>query len=59
MLTLQRTFHLSIPRKGITRPQSQFLLYSHVSVSHLYIPKICSHIWLRLQQNRQTDPGNI
>jgi hypothetical protein len=29
----------------------------HVSVLHLYIPRICPHIWL--QQNRQTDPGNI
>ncbi len=31
--------------------------YIHVSVSDLYIPRIGSHIWL--QQNRQTDPGNI
>jgi hypothetical protein len=31
--------------------------YNHVSVSDLYIPRICPHIWL--QQNRQTDPGNI
>jgi hypothetical protein len=29
----------------------------HVSVSDLYIPKIGPHI--SLQQNRQTDPGNI
>jgi hypothetical protein len=29
----------------------------HVSVSDLYIPRICPHI--SLQQNRQTDPGNI
>ena len=29
----------------------------HVSVSDLYIPRIGPHIWL--QQNRQTDPGNI
>jgi hypothetical protein len=29
----------------------------HVSVNDLYIPRIGSHIWL--QQNRQTDPGNI
>jgi hypothetical protein len=29
----------------------------HVSVSNLYIPRIGPHIWL--QQNRQTDPGNI
>ncbi len=29
----------------------------HVSVSDLYIPRIGPHILL--QQNRQTDPGNI
>ncbi len=29
----------------------------HVSVSDLYIPRIGPQIWL--QQNRQTDPGNI
>jgi hypothetical protein len=29
----------------------------HVSASFLYIPRIGSHILL--QQNRQTDPGNI
>ncbi len=29
----------------------------HVSVSHLYIPRIGPHIFL--QQNRQTDRGNI
>jgi hypothetical protein len=31
--------------------------YIHLFVSDLYIPRICPHIWL--QQNRQTDPGNI
>jgi hypothetical protein len=31
--------------------------YIHVSVSNLYIPPIGVPIWL--QQNRQTDPGNI
>jgi hypothetical protein len=31
--------------------------YIHVSVSDLYIPKNGPHI--SLQQNRQTDPGNI
>ncbi len=30
---------------------------SHVSVSDLFIPRISSHIFL--QQNRQTDRGNI
>ncbi len=29
----------------------------YVSVIDLYIPRICPHIFL--QQNRQTDPGNI
>jgi hypothetical protein len=29
----------------------------HVAASHLYIPRIGPHI--SLQQNRQTDPGNI
>jgi hypothetical protein len=29
----------------------------HVSVSGLYISRIGPHIWL--QQNRQTDPGNV
>jgi hypothetical protein len=31
--------------------------YIHVSVSDLYIPRICLPFWL--QRNRQTDPGNI
>jgi hypothetical protein len=30
---------------------------TYVSVSHLYIPRTGPHI--SLQQNRQTDPGNI
>ncbi len=34
-----------------------FNFHIHVSVSNLYIPKIGSHIFL--QQNRQTDCGNI
>ncbi len=52
--TLQQESHLCIPRKGIARPQSQFL---HVSVNDLYIPRIVPHIFL--QQNKQTDRGNI
>ncbi len=52
--TLQRKSHLCIPRKGIARPQSQFTLSC---VSDLYIPIIGPNIFL--QQNRQTDPGNI
>jgi hypothetical protein len=31
--------------------------YIHVPVSDLFIPRIGPHIWL--QQNRQTDPGNL
>ncbi len=31
--------------------------YVHVSVSNLYIPRICLPFWL--QQSMQTDPGNI
>jgi hypothetical protein len=31
--------------------------HNHVSVSDLYIPRISPHI--SLQQNRQTEPGNI
>jgi hypothetical protein len=31
--------------------------YIHISVSDLFIPRTGPHIWL--QQNRQTDPGNI
>jgi hypothetical protein len=31
--------------------------YIHVHMSDLYIPRIDPHIWL--QQNRQSDPGNI
>ncbi len=32
-------------------------LHIHVSASDLYIPRIGPHIFL--QQNRQTNPGNI
>ncbi len=32
-------------------------LLTHVPVSDLYIPRLGPHIFL--QQNRQTDPGNI
>jgi hypothetical protein len=31
--------------------------YIHVSANDLYIPRTCLPIWL--QQNKQTDPGNI
>jgi hypothetical protein len=52
---LQRNLDLCIPRKGIGRPQSIF--HIHVSVSDLYIPTFGPTIFL--QQNRQTDQGNI
>jgi len=53
--TLQRKSHLCIPLLEIVRRHSQF--YIHVSVGDFYIPRIRPHIWL--QQNLQTDPGNI
>ncbi len=52
---LQRNFDLCIPREEIARPQSQF--HINVSVSDLCIPTIGPPIFL--QQNRQTDRGNI
>ncbi len=51
--TLQQKSHLYIPRKGIARPQSQFL---HTCVCERFIySRIGPHIFL--QQNR--DRGNI
>ncbi len=35
-----RKFETDIPRKGIARPQSQLILYIHVSVRDFYIPTI-------------------
>ncbi len=52
---LQRKSYLPIPflkLRGLS-----LNIHIHVSVSDLYIPRIGPHIWL--QQNRQTDPGNI
>jgi hypothetical protein len=43
------------PEKEFRGLSSKF--HIHVSVSDLYIPRIGPHI--RLQQNRQTDYGNI
>ncbi len=51
---LQGESHLCIPFLGIARLQSQF---PHSCDCDLYIPRIGKHI--SLQQNRQTDPGNI
>jgi hypothetical protein len=50
---MYRKSNLCIPGKGIAWPQS----YIHVSVSDLYITRIGPDIWM--QQNRQTNPGNI
>jgi hypothetical protein len=55
MTTLQRKSHLCIPFLGIARLQSQF---PHSCVcERFYVPRIGPHIFL--QQNSQTDPGNI
>jgi len=43
------------PEKELRRLSPNF--HIHVSVRDLYIPRIAQHIFL--QQNRQTDPGNI
>jgi hypothetical protein len=53
--TLQRNLNLSIPRKGIARPQSNF--HIHVLVSDLHIPTLGQLIFL--QQNWQTDQRNM
>jgi hypothetical protein len=52
---LQRKSHLCIPKKGIAQPYPNF--YIHVSVRDLQIPRKAPNIFL--QQNRQTDSGNI
>jgi hypothetical protein len=44
-----------LPEKKLRGLSPNF--HTHVSVSHLYIPRISPHIFL--QQNRQTDFGNI
>ncbi len=51
---LFRKFDLCIPRNEMRLVPN---FYIHVSVSDLYIPRIGLPIWL--QQNRQTNPGNI
>jgi hypothetical protein len=55
LVTTQRKSHVCIPKKGIAWSQSQF--YIGVSVRDLYTSRIGPHIFL--QQNMQTDPGNI
>jgi hypothetical protein len=53
--TLQRTYHSVFSEKELRGPSPNY--HIHVSVSDLYIPRIGPHIFL--QQNRQTDRGNI
>jgi hypothetical protein len=53
---LQRNLVLCIPRKGFAQPQSQFF-HIHVYVNDLYNPTFGPPVFL--QQNRQTDQGNI
>jgi hypothetical protein len=53
--TLYRKSDLCIPRYETVRPAPNS--YIHLSVSDLYIFRIGLPIWL--QQNRQTNPGNI
>jgi hypothetical protein len=52
---IKSTGTLIVPEKELRGLSS--ISYIHVSVSDLYIPRICLPIWL--QQNRQTAPGNI
>jgi hypothetical protein len=53
--TLYRKPDLCIRRNETAGPHINS--YVHVSVSHLYIPRIGLPIWL--QQNRLADPGNM
>jgi hypothetical protein len=55
---LQGKSHVCIPFLGIARPQSQF---PHLCVCERFIYSQDQFISLHisLQQNRQTDPGNI
>ncbi len=52
--TLQQSYHLCIPSKGIARPQSQF---PHSCAIYKFLGSVHTHIFL--QQNRQTDCGNV
>jgi hypothetical protein len=52
---LQGKSHLCILFEELRGLSPHF--HSHVSVSDSYIPRIGPHI--SLQQNRQTDPGNV
>jgi hypothetical protein len=54
--TLYRKSYLRIPRNETARPGSQFL-NSCICEQFIYIPRIALPIWM--QQNRQTDPGNM
>ncbi len=52
---LQRKLHIYIPLLGIARPQYQF---PHLCVYERFIYSQDQSTYF-LQQNRQTDPGNI
>ncbi len=56
-ITLQRTFDLCIPRKGIALPQAQFPHSGTCEQFTVNIPTISPPIFL--QQNRLTDRGNV
>ncbi len=55
LLTLQRKSHLCIPFLGISQPQPQFL---HSCVCERFVQSQDRSTYF-LQQNRQTDRGNI
>ncbi len=56
LYTLQEKSHLYIPFLGITRSQSQ---YPHLYVCERFIFSQDLSTYISLQQNRQTNPGNI
>jgi hypothetical protein len=53
---LYRKSNLCIPKKGIARPPVP-ILHSCVCERFIYSQDRSTYVWL--QQNRQTDPGNI
>jgi hypothetical protein len=54
--TLQRKSLLCIPRKGVSQPQTQF---PHPCVCERWIHIFSGSVHIFLQENRQTDRGNI
>ncbi len=57
--SLYQKSDLCIPRNETAQPRSQFLHSCICEQFILYIPRIGLSIWIWLQQNRQTGPGNI